>query len=620
MAEDYMRLRRSFTAHGDEQMFSVTMEQLAGALFCTPRNARLILSRMTEAGWIAFQPGRGRGNRSVLSFLRPAADVMLEEARARVTAGDVQAAFDWVHEYESVAAVREAFLPWLTSYFGYSAERSDSEQMVETLRLPIYRPIVCLDPADAVFAFDTEMIEQLYSRLTGYDTAAERVTAGLAHHWECSGEGTVWTFYLLKNTSFHSGQELTAEDVAVSLERLRTDAHAHSWLVEQVDEVRVVNRYAVQIVLHRPNMYFDLYMSHTGASIVPTGGHPVAELPVGSGAYRITSRQPGRCVLERFSGYYGRSALIDRIEIMIVPEQEAEYAMGPAPGTLTVITGEVSIQPPSDLLRQQNVTGVSLLSVNRRKPGILQDRWLRQALVHGIDRTRMIHELGDTRVAAASGLHLTSRQHNLHTYEDRQGEANMDADGLYDPQQALQSLRYSGYEGELLHLYTFQRHERDACWLQASYGKLGIRIEVHIVPWAELSQPHIREQADLILFEAVLSGGMLRQLEYVHSVQSLLRSRLSDNAVERIDVISRKWLCSRTSRTDAGTISESSREQEIRQMAAWLQQIETILLGDCSIVPLVERSAILLHHPSLRGVRINERGWTNFQQLWFCGN
>ena len=611
MAENYMRLRQAFISQQEHQLLRVTMEELAGALFCTSRNARLILARMTETAWITFQPGRGRGNRSALVFLRSAAEVLLEEAQERVMAGDVQSAFDWVHEYEDVAAVRDAFLPWLTAYFGYSAARDETEQVIETLRLPIYRPIVCLDPANAVFAFDTELVDQLYSRLTRYDEQSACVTAGLAHAWECQEEGRIWTFYLLKNISFHSGQELTAHDAAASLERLRSPVHAHSWLVGQVDTVQVLNRYTLQIVLHRPNVYLDLYMSHNGASILPAGTWTEAELPIGSGAYRMMSLQRGQCVLERFPGYYDRGALIDRIEIIIVPEQEAAYAVGPAPGTLTVVTGEAAIHPPANLLQQHHVTGVSLLSVNTRTAGPLQNRSLRQALMHGIDRNRMIYELGDTRVAAAHGLHVTEGKHDFPAKAE-ENEPRGNEGVLYQPEQAREALQIAGYTGQTLALYTFPRHERDAYWLKAQYRELGIEIAVHIVPWAELNQPTIREQADLILFEAVLSGGMLRQLEYLQSGHSLIRSRLLEKSIQQIDRLTDKML----EANHAASADQHSHEQN-QQRSVWRQQVEAELLDSCSIIPLVERSAILLHHPSLRGVRINERGWTRFQDLWF---
>ncbi|WP_227871877.1 ABC transporter substrate-binding protein [Paenibacillus bovis] len=611
MAEDYMRLRQAFTDQQEQQWFRVTMDELAGALCCTSRNARLILSRLAEAAWITFQPGRGRGNRSALLFHRSAAEVLLEEARERVIAGDVQAAFDWVYTYEKVANVRNDFLPWLTAYFGYSAAGDDTEQIIETLRLPIYRPIVCLDPANAVFAFDTELVDQLYSRLTGYDADSGRVTAGIAHAWECYQEGTVWTFYLLKHINFHSGQELTAHDVAASLERLRSHPYAHSWLVGQVDTIRVLNRYTVQIILDRPNRYLDLYMSHSGASILPAGTWPDTGLPIGSGAYRIIRLQHGQCVLERFPGYYDRGAMIDRIEIIIVPEHEAEYAIGPAPGTLTVVTGEIAIDPPADLLRQHHVTGVSMLSLNRRTMGPLQNHWLRQALVQGIDRQRMICELGETRISAARGLHVTQGREGSLTGESPY-EFRVHEDTLYQPEQAEKALCMSGYKGIMLKMYTFPRHERDAYWLQTQYRKLGIEIAIHVVSWAELNHPMIREHADLILFEAVLAGGLLPQLEYLQSDHSLIRSRLPEKTAEHIDQIIAQMLCSDT----AAFTDKRPRERNQQQISAW-QQVETVLADSHSIVPLVERSATLLHHPGLRGVRINARGWTRFQDLWF---
>lgn len=55
-------------AYSLQQPIPVTIEQLTGILCCTPRNVKFILRKLEEQQLIAWIPGRGRGNRSQMTF------------------------------------------------------------------------------------------------------------------------------------------------------------------------------------------------------------------------------------------------------------------------------------------------------------------------------------------------------------------------------------------------------------------------------------------------------------------------------------------------------------------------------------------------------------------------
>ncbi|MFD1906311.1 SgrR family transcriptional regulator [Paenibacillus rhizoplanae] len=55
-------------AYSLQQPIPVTIEQLTGILHCTPRNVKFILRKLEEQQLIAWIPGRGRGNRSQMTF------------------------------------------------------------------------------------------------------------------------------------------------------------------------------------------------------------------------------------------------------------------------------------------------------------------------------------------------------------------------------------------------------------------------------------------------------------------------------------------------------------------------------------------------------------------------
>ena len=69
----------------------------------------------------------------------------------------------------------------------------------------------------------------------------------MAERWEVSEDGLTYTFYLKKGIKFHNGDELTASDVAFSMNRLLTIGEGYAYLfadsmgsVETPDDYTVV--------------------------------------------------------------------------------------------------------------------------------------------------------------------------------------------------------------------------------------------------------------------------------------------------------------------------------------------------------------------------------------------
>jgi len=80
--------------------------------------------------------------------------------------------------------------------------------------------IITLDPAE-VFEFSgAEVVTNIYEKLVGYEAEAPTKLVGtLAESWTVSDDGKTITFRLRPGVKFHSGNPVTAEDVAYSLQR-----------------------------------------------------------------------------------------------------------------------------------------------------------------------------------------------------------------------------------------------------------------------------------------------------------------------------------------------------------------------------------------------------------------
>lgn len=72
----------------------VQLEDITDALFCTRRNARIVLNKLEEEGWIEWHPAAGRGKLSKLIFKRNRSDVSENLARRYLDEGKIGQALD----------------------------------------------------------------------------------------------------------------------------------------------------------------------------------------------------------------------------------------------------------------------------------------------------------------------------------------------------------------------------------------------------------------------------------------------------------------------------------------------------------------------------------------------
>ena len=79
-------------------------------------------------------------------------------------------------------------------------------------------PVIIPDPGQAMDWYDTQVVYNLYSPLI-YPTPDGGLRPHLAESWETvGGKLDHWRFKLRRGVLFHDGSELTAEDVAFSME------------------------------------------------------------------------------------------------------------------------------------------------------------------------------------------------------------------------------------------------------------------------------------------------------------------------------------------------------------------------------------------------------------------
>jgi SgrR family transcriptional regulator len=568
--EDYLTIRKAFPMKTGDP-FPVSMAELAALLYCSQRNVKNILMKMEERQWLNLTPGKGRGHMSEITFLLSTETIMQREAEMLVKEGNITGALKFLKNYGDEQALSKQFLQWLSNYFGVSVKDE-----MDTLKLPIYRVINTIDPAEAYYALDSHLVTQVYDTLVKYNADTKEIEPSLSHFWEVNETGTEWTFYLRKRVSFHHGKEFTALDVQYSLERLR-DVTKH-WIAASITKV-AVSRYKVEIELEQPNHLFLYFLTYAPFSIKSDDG-----THYGTGPYKVISQNEDSCILEANDHYFSERPLMDRIEILRVPDITG---FEPKFNSLMVNTGEAEESRISHWEETEIISGTNILTINTKKPGPLKDRSFRKALYHLINREELGKELGGPRHNPAHSFQLAK------CFEIEDCE--------FRPEEGINLLRDSSHNKETLHLYTYERHAPDAYWLQKKYRQYGIDMEVHILPWNELLNPSITEKADFILFEVVLSEGIMRLIEAYLSPGGFIKSHLDESLSFEVE------------RKVQQAISHSS----ITTIEQELMEIENLIKKQYGVIFLNYKSVSTLSHLSLQQVKVNGKGWVDFSKIWF---
>ncbi|MGE6226782.1 ABC transporter substrate-binding protein [Paenibacillus chitinolyticus] len=599
----FLELRLFFRDREPQQPFPVTVDELAGIWHCTPRYVKLIVRALCEQGWIDWQPGRGRGNKSKLTLVLDSDELLLEEVRRRTEQGEVHEAMELMNRFGG-PAVKDRFMDWISEGIGFStAGVPDSPQ--ETLCMPIFRSITTLDPGLVYYAFDCHMARQLFNTLVEYDEEQRLVIPCIAHSWESSADAREWTFYLRKNVLFHHGRELTAEDVMFTLNRLRHDPGRYDsgWMFRDIEQMDAPDRKTVVIRLREPNYLFLRFLCTIAAAVVPEDvvrrdEAAFAEMPVGTGPFRVVSRNQGRCVLEAFPAHFRGRAHLDRVEVLIFPPEESGRLKEPDWTSIMTSHGETSGARREALVSGgggwRNMETIfncsSMLVFNQRKKGPHNHPLFREALHHIIDREALIADLKGERLCPAQGFH---------PHEDMGKRA-----GTYYPVKRRSEietlLEQSGYAGEAVELVTYSYHEEDARWIQDRARTFGVYIEIRVRNAEEWSDRASLQRYDCQLYGIVLGGDEVRELEVY--LQNNFFAALWDNATEEIV------------RLETAAILrepvEAARKERFAGLERWVRKTHAVMF-------LVHKKSNTAFHQSVRGVKINSYGLVDFHHIWF---
>ena len=249
-----------------------------------------------------------------------------------------------------------------------------------------------LDPHKTVKAGTREVMFNVFEGLMK-PTPDGDLTPAIAEKYEVSEDRRTYTFHLREGVQFHNGETVTAEDVVYSIQRCAAATETGIVQVEAfsvIQDIKTPDDKTVAITISEPSNEFISYMT---TAILPADYDKQDTAPVGTGPFKFVSRTAqDSVVLEKFDGYWGTPALLDKVTLKIM-ENADSLMMSLQSGAIDLCAHLTSTQV-AQLEKDFNVAEGTMNLVqamylnNAEKP--FDDVRVRQALCYAVDKQAII--------------------------------------------------------------------------------------------------------------------------------------------------------------------------------------------------------------------------------------
>ncbi|MGH9243465.1 MAG: ABC transporter substrate-binding protein [Acidimicrobiales bacterium] len=208
---------------------------------------------------------------------------------------------------------------------------SSGERAGGTVTVALSSDILTMDPAMHRSRITQAVIRNVFDALVNQDQDLA-IVPELAESWESTDEVT-WIFHLREGVTFHNGEELDADAVKFSLDRIVDPATAspRASMLSMIESVEVVDPLTVRIVTDAPSP--TLLPSLAVNEIVPpdyfaeVGPEGFAAAPIGTGAFTFDEWVPNeRVALAANADYWNGGPNVDQVVFRPIPEVAARVA------------------------------------------------------------------------------------------------------------------------------------------------------------------------------------------------------------------------------------------------------------------------------------------------------
>lgn len=341
---------------------------------------------------------------------------------------------------------------------------------------------------ERAYSLSNHMFDTLFT----YDTDMKMIPClALSYEWK---DDVSLKLELRKGVKFHDGTDMTAEDVAYTMDLINERG---ALFVGNYKNCETVDDHDVIIHLKKPNPALVSTLTLPQAAILPKEAYSkdpdgFGSHPVGTGPYKLDKFAEGDYyTLVRFDDYWGEKAKTKYLTMRIVPE--------PSQRTILLETGEVDAAydiPVNDIQRVKDNPKLQLLTCPSMKVILIEfncastkaigNAKVRNAVECAIDKQTIVDSLLAGYGTIADSIVPKSAQ-DYREYTTNQ----------YDPEKAKALLVEAGYaDGFQATLWTNsnQTNTEIAQVLQSQLAKIGVKLNIVV-------------QDDNTTFSQVESGG-----------------------------------------------------------------------------------------------------------------
>ena len=337
-----------------------------------------------------------------------------------------------------------------------------------------------LDPHIAVAAGTKEVMFNVFEGLVKPTSTGDLIPA-VAEDYTVSEDRRTYTFTLREGVKFHNGDMVTAEDVVYSITRC-ADTSEGAPLVEAfsvIQAVEAIDARTVAITISEPSNEFISYLT---TAILPADYDRQDTAPVGTGPFRFVSRTAqDNIVLERFDGYWGTPAYLDKVTYKII-ENADSIMMSLQSGAIDLfahLTSTQAAQLGSDFHVAEGTMNLvqALYLNNAEKP--FDDVRVRQALCYAVDKQGIIDLAFD-----GYGSPIGSSMYPAFSKYFEEDLANYYP---HDVEKAKALLAEAGYPDGFAMTITvpsnYQPHIETAEVLVEQLKEIGVAAKIELVEW-----------------------------------------------------------------------------------------------------------------------------------------
>lgn len=429
-----------------------------------------------------------------------------------------------------------------------------------------------INPLLAISNADKDLAALVYAGLLTRNADGELVPE-LAESYTISEDGTIYTFTLRENLTFHNGESLTSEDVSFTIERASTGA-VRSPVFANWEGVTVETPDARTVVFTLPEPYAP-FIENARLGILPkhiwdglsSEEFPHSQFnvtPVGSGPYKVTtvtrdgSGIPSRYELVAFEEYSLGKPHIDALQFRLYGSDEEAIAAylsgevdsigGIAPTYVEEILNTLE-KPDTAIHRAPLMRTFGIFFNHNRQPIFLRDE-VREALDEATPKKAVVGEIlrgYGTELSAPLPSHVVTRiieQHEATTSTEVAEEEVVEEEddgGERQPANHMERARLiledAGWERNESGIYVRETDDETitlsvtlstvntpelvqaAERIAESWREVGVQVELKVFEPTDLTQSVIRPRRfDALLFGMVV-GHELDLYAFWHSSQ-----------------------------------------------------------------------------------------------------